>query len=304
MAQLVARVLWEHEVVGSNPAAPTILDLASIPERSRDLATLEGRVRLARRFVFQRGRPIEWARWRYLFERASAESVLEVLAQYQNSDGGFGHGLEPDFWNPNSSPIQTWAATEIIHSVAAVKSPVIDGILRYLDSGAHFDGHTWSRTVPTNNDHPHADWWSHEDGESERSYNPTAAIAGFALQFAPVGSRLEELAIRVANEALRTFVEVEWVEVHELSCFDRLAKSTKGHDSEIDFDLQLVQELFGAERRRRSPGTRIAGPPTMWSSRPASFGIARTTFSPKTRRLSAMSARCSWTRNSRTAPGR
>jgi len=41
--------------------------------------------------------------------------VFDVLSQYQNPDGGFGHGLEADFWNPFSSPVQTWAATEIVH---------------------------------------------------------------------------------------------------------------------------------------------------------------------------------------------
>ena len=56
-------------------------------------------------------------RWKYLFEGGSREDVLTSLAAYQNEDGGFGHALEPDCWNPDSSPIQTWVAAEIIQKI-------------------------------------------------------------------------------------------------------------------------------------------------------------------------------------------
>ena len=56
---------------------------------------------LGRRFVLQRARPIDYARWCFEFEGASSDLVLDILSQYQNGDGGFGHALEADFWNPN-----------------------------------------------------------------------------------------------------------------------------------------------------------------------------------------------------------
>src|SRR5262245_57752130 len=96
----------------------------------------------AKRFVHQRARPIDAAHWAFHFEKGSADPVLDVLSQYQNADGGFGHGLEADFWNPDSSPMQTWAATEIVHEVGAdAGHPVVAGILKYLESQARFDGH-------------------------------------------------------------------------------------------------------------------------------------------------------------------
>src|SRR5476651_2641716 len=127
--------------------------------------------RSGRRFILQRARPIDCARWLFHFEGASPETVLDILAQYQNSDGGFGHGLEPDFWNPMSSPLQTWGATEIIHSLnyRNADHPIVRGILGFLESSVFFDGHTWSRTIPTNNDYPHAEWWSHQAQDDPRS---------------------------------------------------------------------------------------------------------------------------------------
>jgi len=75
--------------------------------------------------------------------------VLTALSVYQNADGGFGHALETDSWNPNSVPIQTWVATEILREIgfADKTRPIIQGILRYLDSGEDFNGPFWFNTL-------------------------------------------------------------------------------------------------------------------------------------------------------------
>ena len=85
----------------------------------------------AKVFIYRNARPLDLARWQYHFENGSKEAVLTALAYYQNEDGGFAHALEPDAWNPNSSPIQTWAATEILHEIDFTDSshPLITGIL-------------------------------------------------------------------------------------------------------------------------------------------------------------------------------
>ena len=47
-------------------------------------------------FIYRNARPLDLARWQYLFEDGGRENVLNILASYQNEDGGFGHALEPD----------------------------------------------------------------------------------------------------------------------------------------------------------------------------------------------------------------
>lgn len=91
----------------------------------------------AKSFIYRNARPLDLARWQYHFENGSPEAVLKALAAYQNEDGGFGHALEADSFNPNSCPIQTWAATEILREVGLTdrKNPIIQNILRYLESG-------------------------------------------------------------------------------------------------------------------------------------------------------------------------
>lgn len=60
--------------------------------------------------------------------------MLTALAAYQDDDGGFDNALEPDAWNPNSTPIQTWTVTEILWEINFTDSihPTIKGILLYL----------------------------------------------------------------------------------------------------------------------------------------------------------------------------
>ena len=177
----------------------------------------------ARAFMYRNARPVDLSRWRFHFEGGSAQDVLACLSAYQNADGGFGHALEADCWNPHSSPIQTCNAIEILREIgfADAQHPLIAGILRYLASGAHFDGRVWLNEVPENNDHPHAPWW-HWDGQPKLSFNPSACLAGFALRFAAPDSPLYALAQRIAADVRNQPIPNQ--DMHELLCHIRLAQ--------------------------------------------------------------------------------
>lgn len=181
----------------------------------------------ARTFIYRCARPVDLARWQYHFEGGSQEAVLRALSAYQNSDGGFGHALEADSFNPNSCPIQTWAATEILREIDFTdpRHPMIEGILRYLASGADFDAQQrqWLNTVPSNNDHPCAIWWKYGDEGSAFRYNPTACLAGFALRFADPASSLYGQCLDIAREAFDWLMTQPLVGDHHIAaCFIRL----------------------------------------------------------------------------------
>ncbi len=178
----------------------------------------------ARKFIYRNARPLDLARWQFLFEDGSREAVLTALAAYQNEDGGFGHGLEPDCLNPNSSPVQTWAATEIIKEVDLCNRshPIIQGILKYLETTDEFDGHVWANTIESNDDYPHAPWWSYSKPE-EPDYNPTASLIGFILKYAEKDSPLYDTAIRLAKEAYAFFEKSFPLDsMHTAACFVEL----------------------------------------------------------------------------------
>lgn len=205
----------------------------------------------AENFIYRNARPLDITRWKCLFENGSKEDVLTALAAYQNEDGGFGHALEPDFWNPNSSPVQTWVATEIIKEIGLEDKshPIIQGILRYLSSGKDFDGHTWANVVASNNDYPHAPWWTFEPVE-DASYNPTACLIGFVLKFAEKSSGLFELARNLAKEAygyLKLHFPVE--SMHTVSCFVELYEYIKESATNEVLDMNEYRALLSKQIR-------------------------------------------------------
>lgn len=180
----------------------------------------------ARGFVYRNARPLELARWRFHFENGSADDVVTALSAFQNEDGGFGHALEEDNFNPNSLPMGVWKAAEILDEIGfSDKShPIIKGMLRYLESGSCFDkAHDqWLNTVPSNNDYTCAIWWAY-NGESEFRYNPTAALAGFILKFAEKDSVIYHKALIIAKQAVEWFdANVPFNEMHVTNCFVRL----------------------------------------------------------------------------------
>ena len=51
------------------------------------------------------GRLLERQLYRYIFENDDRENILKSILAYQNPDGGFGNGIEPDLTTPESTGI-------------------------------------------------------------------------------------------------------------------------------------------------------------------------------------------------------
>lgn len=189
-------------------------------------------------WIYRNARPLDLARWKYHFEEGDLPAVLEALAAYQNEDGGFGHALEADAWNPYSSPIQTGTAVERLLEIHFQDNthPVVRGILNYLDSGAEMDGNTWRNVIASNNDYPHAPWWHTDSDSTARSvFNPTAILAGFILRFADRESRLYTRGLSIAKELEEIFLQDPHIEMHPLICMVTLLEC---------MDAAGVQEQF------------------------------------------------------------
>ena len=180
----------------------------------------------SKNFIYKNARPLDFARWQYHFENGSVDAVLNALSAYQNDDGGFGHALEPDSWNPNSSPIQTWTAAEILREInfTDANHPIIQGILKYLASGKDFSDNKWHTVILSNNDYPHAFWWGADsESSSHTDYNPTACLAGFIVKYADKSSDLYKLGCTIANEAYESYMSRELLDdTHTAACYIRM----------------------------------------------------------------------------------
>lgn len=179
----------------------------------------------ARRFMYRNARPLDLARFQYHFEGGSREQVMRVLRCYQNEDGGCGHAVEADCWNPNSTPLHTGRACDIVREIDYTdrRHPFIQGVLKWHASGSDFDGKHWFITVASNNDYPHAPWW-HTDSESDchTDYNGTAQMAGFLIRYAEPESELFRLGVRIANEATEALLEEDVTDKHTCACYVRM----------------------------------------------------------------------------------
>lgn len=58
------------------------------------------------------------------------------------SCGGFQIDIEADCWNPDSTPLHTGGASDIVREINYVdrNHPFIQGLLKWYASGRYFDG--------------------------------------------------------------------------------------------------------------------------------------------------------------------
>lgn len=202
----------------------------------------------AKEFILMNSRPLDMARWRYLFEGGKSEEVIFILKTYQNTDGGFANALEPDCWNINSTPLQTWVATKIIKEINLEDKnhPIIKGIIDYLASNKEFNGHRWNglNAVETNNNYPHAPWWSYNNKE-EVTYNPTASLIGFILKYAEEDTDIFKLACELSKEAYDYFKKNFPLEsMHESACFVELYEYMKESSILSLIDMEEFKKLL------------------------------------------------------------
>ena len=79
----------------------------------------------ARDFVLTNARMIERRLFQFHFENGDAKGVFHAVYAYRNTDGGFGHGMEPDTASPESQPLFTIMALEILDEVGYLTKDLI-----------------------------------------------------------------------------------------------------------------------------------------------------------------------------------
>ncbi len=136
-------------------------------------------------FLRREARPLEQKLYNFHFENGPAAEVLAELARFQNPDGGFGHGLEPDLRLPGSSVIATTIAFQRLRELDTPKDhPLIVGGCRYLREQYNEAASSWAIMPPNVDEAPHAPWWTYGGDLSRSQANPRAEIAGYLHEYA------------------------------------------------------------------------------------------------------------------------
>ncbi len=132
--------------------------------------------------VLEKGRHLDGLRLQKFLRRNDPmldTAILESLESYQNEDGGFGHGLEPDVQADVSSVLATNLALEILKEVddCPAKEAMFKKAVWFLESKFDAKRHQFEFVPDEIQNFPHADWWN--DPSVFGYFNPTPEVFAF-----------------------------------------------------------------------------------------------------------------------------
>lgn len=186
-------------------------------------------------YILNNARYLEKLLLGHYFISPCGEKIVKALKMYQNKDGGYGNGLEPDFRMSFSSPMATSIALRILAEFSETEGALeqINLALLYLESTYNEDLKGWESTSKMVNLFPHAPWWTYQAPEHELGGNPSAEIVGYLYKFRNVRDKLD--IIQLKNYYINKLVSSNLDEEHELMCYIRMYN----HMSDIDQDVML-----------------------------------------------------------------
>lgn len=193
------------------------------------------RFEAAHAFVCTRARPLDRALLNLGLGKGDTATALSALMAYQNADGGFGHGLEPDISGSASTAIATSIGLRLLARLKAPSGhPMVQGAVRWLDANFDRAAGVWPIIGPEVELAPHAPWWtwSKDMAGSEHvagakngfRFNPTAEILGLLYVYRDAtNASLIDAAEAGMRKALADITLIE--SAYDLKCALRLAES-------------------------------------------------------------------------------
>ncbi|MGC1193880.1 MAG: hypothetical protein WA976_03715 [Candidatus Dormiibacterota bacterium] len=143
---------------------------------------MEASFAAGRDFIYRQGRVLERRLFASLYEAAPAAGVIDALRAYQNPDGGFGHGLEPDKRCPASQPIDVETALLAMVMVGQRDPEMLGRACEFLARTAQdaAAGGGVPPATPAIEGFPRAAHWT--EWTYVPALNPTAGLVGLLRQ--------------------------------------------------------------------------------------------------------------------------
>ena len=153
------------------------------------------------RFLMAEARLVERRLFATCLQGAPPAGVVDALRGYQNDDGGFGHGLEPDTLCPASLPIYAEIALQDLAAAGAADQEMLRRVADFLGrTAAEADaGGAVPPAFPVIEAFPRAEHWA--EWTYEPGLNPTAGLAGL-LHRLDYAHPWRDVATRYCWEAL------------------------------------------------------------------------------------------------------
>ena len=174
-------------------------------------------------FVSKNARKLDFELMNYFFIHNNSNIVLNELKKFQNADGGFGYGLEPDFRTPLSSNMATTYAFQYLEKLNLAEIPhFFISALKFFKEEYSKEHKGWPSIPEGANDSPRAEWWNFDEEQLWQDVNwgnPTVEIIGYLLRYENDFDKTELTMLK--QKALNRLFDAQEVEVHELMCYQR-----------------------------------------------------------------------------------
>jgi len=189
-------------------------------------------------------RPLEKSIFNYYFNNSSGDEILDSLEAFQNTDGGFGKGIEPDFKLIKSSPMATSIGLRYLSKLdnSDRAQNMIAKAIEYLETTFDSNRNGWY-SVPSNvNNYPHAPWWEFRNDINmtviDYSWgNPTAELIGYGYKYKKYLNNLDIYSLQnyaITNLNKRT----EFNSEHEIISYIHMYNAL-----DEEFSSQIVDTL-------------------------------------------------------------
>ncbi|WP_026882967.1 hypothetical protein [Clostridium akagii] len=189
-------------------------------------------------------RPLEKAIFNYYFNDSSGEDILDSLEAFQNTDGGFGKGIEPDFKLIKSSPMATSIGLRHLSKLdnSDRAQNMIAKAVEYLETTFDSNRNGWYSVPSIVNNYPHAPWWEFRNDINmtviDYSWgNPTAELIGYVYKYKKYLNKLDIDSLRnyaITNLNNRT----EFNSEHEIISYIHMYNTL-----DEEFSSQIVDTL-------------------------------------------------------------
>lgn len=219
-----------------------------------------------RNWVYRNARPLDLALWNYHFEGGGKEDVLSALLVYQNADGGFGKVLEPDNWNPESTPYLAQHVIRILRQIDfyEMDHPIYQGLFRFLENTEYQRDFGWFFVVPSNDNYPHAVWWDYKEEDNVfQSIGTTASLSGFILRYGHKQSGLYKRALEYAERLIHNLPSTTNFGDMGVKGYLEFIEDIKKTELGKEWDCQSLRSRINAlisDKIKRETGNFMASP--------------------------------------------
>jgi len=217
-------------------------------------------------------RPYDKAKWDYLFNGGTKANIVLEMLKYQNEDGGFGNGFEPDIILPLSAGIPSAEAIfQAYEYDLDLKAGWFVKLLSYFENSVQPIPKFWEDAPRELMDYPRAPWWNYEVC-TKFSPNPCAVIASAFIVYGTDKQR--EFGYSVAEKCFDLLVSNDFCGDHDSYNIIKLIEKLKC------IALPLVtKEIIKSMKRRVAEN--ICFDKTKWNdyvSQPLDFADSPNSF--------------------------